>query len=144
VTETALLDMPLAALSLARLRALGVQLALDDFGTGYSALSYLAELPFDIVKIDRSFIAGMSDPARGGPLLEAVLVLCQALKLITVAEGIEEPAQLSRLRALGCAFGQGYLLSRPVPAADIAALLAEKATARPRRRRARALTASVT
>jgi diguanylate cyclase (GGDEF)-like protein len=123
VTESALVDVRMAREALLRLRTLGVQLALDDFGTGYSALSYLAELPFDIIKIDQSFIAAIGQGRRVDALLEGILGLCDALELMTVAEGIEQDVQLDRLVALDCRFGQGYLFARPVPAAEFDRLL---------------------
>ncbi len=123
VTESALVDLDTARLALVRLRELGVQLALDDFGTGYSSLSYLAELPFDIVKIDRSFTASIGHGRRVDALLHGVVSLCEALDLVPVAEGIETEAQRAHLLALGCRIGQGYLFSRPVPAAAFLALL---------------------
>ena len=113
VTESALVDLDLAREALLRLRGLGVLLALDDFGTGYSSLSYLAELPFDIVKIDQSFIAGIGQGRRVDALLVGILGLCDALQLVTVAEGIERKAQLDRVVELGCRIGQGYLLRSP-------------------------------
>jgi diguanylate cyclase (GGDEF)-like protein len=124
VTESALADLDMARAALLRLRALGVRLALDDFGTGYSALSYLAELPFDIVKIDQSFIAAIGQGKRVDALLAGILRLCDALDLLTVAEGIERKSQLDRLVALGCKFGQGYYLGRPIPAREFEAFLA--------------------
>jgi diguanylate cyclase len=125
VTESALVDLEPARDALRRLRDLGVQLALDDFGTGYSALSYLAELPFDLVKIDQSFVANIGNGERVDSLLAGIIGLCDALELTTVAEGIEESAQLRRLTAMGCRIGQGYLFARPVPSAELDALLAE-------------------
>ncbi len=122
VTESALVDLESARDALLRLRGLGIRLALDDFGTGYSALNYLAKLPFDIVKIDKSFIAGTKE-GHGDALLQGILALCDGLELLTVAEGIEEPSQLARVRALGCRFGQGYHFARPLPDAEFGALL---------------------
>jgi EAL domain-containing protein (putative c-di-GMP-specific phosphodiesterase class I) len=98
-------------------------LALDDFGTGYSALSYLAELPFNVIKIDQSFVASIGNGRRVDALLEGILGLCDALELVTVAEGIETRTQLDRLIGLGCRVGQGYLFARPVPEAEFVALL---------------------
>src|SRR5207247_9016775 len=98
----ALVELDTAREALPRLKALGVLLALDDFGTGYSALSYLAALPFDIIKIDKSFVATIGQGRRVDALLEGILGLCDALELTTVAEGIEEKPQLDRLVALGC------------------------------------------
>ena len=123
VTESALVDLGLAREALGRLRELGVHLALDDFGTGYSALNYLAELPFDIVKIDQSFVAAIGQGRRVDALLEGILGLCDGLELTTVAEGIEHVEQLGRLTELGCQVGQGYLFARPMPSADFAIAL---------------------
>lgn len=123
VTESALTDLDVARTALLGLRELGVLLALDDFGTGYSALSYLAELPFDIVKIDRSFVVAMADDVRVEALLDGILGLCRSLGLWTIAEGIETAPQLERLRRLGCMYGQGYLFARPMPAAAFQATL---------------------
>jgi diguanylate cyclase (GGDEF)-like protein len=123
VTESALVDIEMARAALLRLRGLGVGLALDDFGTGYSALSYIAELPFDIIKIDQSFIATIGQGKRVDALLDGIIGMCDALELVTVAEGIEEERQLDRLAGLGCRVGQGYLFARPVPSAEFAAML---------------------
>jgi diguanylate cyclase (GGDEF)-like protein/PAS domain S-box-containing protein len=103
------------------LHGLGVALALDDFGTGHSSLSRLALLPFDYVKIDRSFIARSRDEARASILVEAIASLCQTLGLTAVAEGVETGEQLEAVRRLGIPFAQGYLLGRPVPAGDLPA-----------------------
>ena len=123
VTESALTDVDAARLALLGLRELGVLLALDDFGTGYSALSHLAELPFDIIKIDRSFVVAMEDDARVEALLEGILGLCRSLGMWSIAEGIETASQLERLRRLGCLYGQGYLFARPMAAAAFEAML---------------------
>jgi predicted signal transduction protein with EAL and GGDEF domain len=116
VTETALANLAPAREALLGLRALGVLIALDDFGTGYSSLSYLADLAFDIVKIDRSFVAAIGKGSHVDALLDGIVGLCNALDLVIVAEGIETVAQLERLIVLGCPVGQGYLLARPLPA----------------------------
>jgi diguanylate cyclase (GGDEF)-like protein len=116
VTESALVHLAPAREALLGLRALGVLTALDDFGTGYSSLSYLADLPFDIVKIDRSFIAAIGKGSHVDALLDGIVGLCNALDLVIVAEGIETAAQLGRLIGLGCPVGQGYLFARPLPA----------------------------
>ncbi len=123
VTESALVDVSTARAALLGLRGLGVLLALDDFGTGYSALSYLAELPFDIVKIDRSFVASIGQGRRFDAMIEHIIGLCDALELVTVAEGIEEGPQLARLLELGCRIGQGFLFARPIRGIEFAALL---------------------
>jgi diguanylate cyclase len=130
VTESALVDLATARAALLRLRALGVLLALDDFGTGYSALSYLAELPFDIVKIDQSFVAAIGQGHRFDAMIESVIGLCDALELVTVAEGIEEKAQLDRLLELGCRVGQGFYFARPIRGVEFAALLTAAQEAR--------------
>ncbi len=99
---------------LADLRAIGVRVAIDDFGTGYSSLSYLHRFAVDILKIDRSFVAGLERDDGRSVLASAIISLAGALGLEVIAEGIEEPAQADVLRALGCGYGQGYLYSRPV------------------------------
>ena len=128
VTESVLADPAGgAARSLETLRELGTQVALDDFGTGYSSIGYLRQLPVDILKIDRSFISGERASQPGDVLLEAIVGLARHLGLDVIPEGIEEPEQLARLRALGCKAGQGFLLGRPMPAAAIDQLLAAPA-----------------
>jgi EAL domain-containing protein (putative c-di-GMP-specific phosphodiesterase class I) len=125
VTETILADPKGgAAAALAALRLTGVRVALDDFGTGYSSISYLRELPVDVLKIDRSFVAGTYAGGPGNALLEAIVAMAKSLGLDVIPEGIEELDQLARLRAMGCHMGQGFLLSRPVSADAIDALLA--------------------
>ena len=131
VTESALVgDLDLARGSLAQLKALGVRLALDDFGTGYSSLRHLQTLPFDKIKIDRSFVAAMADDPESGKIVSAVVGLGHSLGLVTIAEGIETEEIAGLLRTLGCDIGQGWLFGRPAPADRIAAVLGE---ARPRR-----------
>jgi EAL domain-containing protein (putative c-di-GMP-specific phosphodiesterase class I) len=124
ITESALIDLEAASAVLTAISKLGVRLALDDFGTGYSALSYLAELPFDIVKVDQSFVSGMGESERVESLLSGILGLCRSLGLLAVAEGVETEAQLERLRRLGCPEGQGYLFARPMILAEFEGLLA--------------------
>ena len=120
ITETALLaDVKAATVALRDLRSLGLHLSVDDFGTGYSSLTYLKRFPVEAIKIDRSFVAGLGLEAEDTTIVEAVVRLGQALGLHVVAEGIESPLQLSRLRDLGCDRGQGYLFGRPRPAALI-------------------------
>jgi diguanylate cyclase (GGDEF)-like protein/PAS domain S-box-containing protein len=102
--------------SLLAIRAMGLRIAIDDFGTGFSSLSYLAKLPVDTLKIDRSFIVNM-DPGREGTALVATIIsLAHALKLKVVAEGVETPEQLRILRVLRCDEYQGFLFGKPVPA----------------------------
>mgnify|MGYP004521230883 CR=1 FL=1 len=116
LTETAMmLDLDGAARRLQALRDLGVGIAIDDFGTGSSSLSYLHQLPVDVVKLDRAFISRLEDDATSLAMVRAVLDIASALGLTTIAEGIETPGQLRILGELGCDKAQGFLLSRPVP-----------------------------
>ncbi|HYM55468.1 MAG TPA: EAL domain-containing protein [Solirubrobacteraceae bacterium] len=129
LTETTLMrDVPAACERLQEIKLLGVRVAIDDFGTGYASLSYLQRMPVDVLKIDRSFIAALGDGHQGRELLEAILAVAQSLSLAVIAEGIEEHGQLSALEELGCQMAQGFLLGHPVPADDIAALLARPRT----------------
>src|SRR6185503_3047264 len=124
MTESLLVDDSAAMLArLGALKALGVRLAIDDFGAGYSSLRYLDRFPVDLLKIDKSFIDHLGGPKRESPLARAILGLGRELGVQVVAEGIETAGQWSRLRALGCELGQGYYLSRPVPAHAVPALL---------------------
>jgi diguanylate cyclase (GGDEF)-like protein len=128
ITESVLADPAGgAAAALETLRGLNVRVALDDFGSGFSSIGYLRQLPVDILKIDRSFVSGEHANRPGDLLLEAIVGLAQRLGLDVIPEGIEEPDQLARLQALGCRIGQGFLLSRPMPAAAIDQLLATPA-----------------
>ena len=110
---------------LASLRLLGVRVALDDFGTGFSSFSALCRLPVDILKIDRSFVSG-PDAGPGEALLATVVAMARRLGLVVIPEGIEEPDQLARLREMGCRFGQGFLLARPVSGGAIETVLAAR------------------
>jgi EAL domain-containing protein (putative c-di-GMP-specific phosphodiesterase class I) len=124
ITETAIMERLDAAITiLTELRRLGARLALDDFGTGYSSLSYLQRLPVDILKIDRSFVAGVAKSTEDSALARGILTLGQTLGLETVAEGIETAEQLAVLRELGCRLGQGYYFARPLGPAAVDALL---------------------
>ena len=117
VTETALIEDPDAvAERLRRLRDGGIRLAIDDFGTGYSSLSYLRQFPFDILKIDRSFVETITETHRHPTILLGLLEFGRRLGMQVVAEGIETETQLATLRDHGCEYGQGYLFSRPEPA----------------------------
>jgi predicted signal transduction protein with EAL and GGDEF domain len=120
VTESALLaDEERTRLLLSRLRDLGVGLALDDFGTGFSSLSALHRYPFTRLKIDRSFITGCTDDAGRGSVVRTIAVLAHTLGMAVTAEGVETGAQRQFVTDLGCDTLQGYLLGRPMPAADI-------------------------
>jgi diguanylate cyclase (GGDEF)-like protein len=115
ITESVIMqDVNHSIGSLLAIRSLGVTIAIDDFGTGFSSLSYLAKLPVDTLKIDRSFVEMVSAPG-GLTLVSVIINLAHALKLNTVAEGVETEEQLTQLRSLGCDEMQGYLFGRPVP-----------------------------
>lgn len=125
MTESVLLtDTDENLTQLQRLKALGVTLAMDDFGTGYSSLGYLRRYPMDILKIDRSFVGRLGGDREDEALVRTIVRLGKSLGMITVAEGIEETAQLVTLRDLECDLAQGYLLSRPLPAEEAGQVLA--------------------
>ncbi|MGR6967769.1 putative bifunctional diguanylate cyclase/phosphodiesterase [Geodermatophilus sp. URMC 61] len=124
VTETALVgDAERAAESLSALRALGVRLALDDFGTGYSSFSYLQQFTFDVLKIDRSFVATITRDGEMPPIVRGLVDLGRALDLEVVAEGVESEAQRARLLDGRCVSGQGFLFAAPLEATDAELLL---------------------
>ncbi|WP_342110444.1 putative bifunctional diguanylate cyclase/phosphodiesterase [Methylobacterium sp. SI9] len=105
--------------TLHRLRELGVRVSMDDFGTGYSSLSYLRSFPFDKIKIDRSFVKDLATKPDGEAIIRAIAGLGKSLGMTTVAEGVETPEQMQRIRLEGCTDVQGYLISRPVPTEDL-------------------------
>ena len=109
---------------LRELKQLGVRLAVDDFGTGYSSLSYLQRFPIDVLKIDKSFVDGVGSEEQEAELAQAIVDVARALHMDIVAEGIERPEQLQRLRQLRCDLGQGYYFAHPLDAAAIEELLA--------------------
>ncbi|MDQ4097842.1 MAG: EAL domain-containing protein, partial [Actinomycetota bacterium] len=126
VTESATMADPAASLPLLEeLRSHGVRIALDDFGTGHSSLALLTQIQFDQLKLDRSFVAGIQDGGREALVAQSVITLGHSLGVPVLAEGIETPLQLDLLRDLGCTQGQGYLLSRPMDAASVPAVLEE-------------------
>jgi diguanylate cyclase (GGDEF)-like protein len=117
ITETSLLaDVKAATVTLRELRSLGLHLLVDDFGTGYSSITYLKRFPVEAIKVDGAFVGGLGIDNEDTTIVEAVVKLGQALGLVVMAEGIETPLQLARLRELGCDKGQGYLFGRPRPA----------------------------
>ena len=125
ITEGLLLQENEANLAtLHALRDLGLRISMDDFGTGYSSLSYLRSFPFDKIKIDRSFISGETSGADSMAIIGAIASLGASFGMTTVAEGVETPEQMQRIRTEGCTDVQGYLISRPVSATDIATLFA--------------------
>jgi diguanylate cyclase (GGDEF)-like protein len=109
---------------LAELKALGVRIALDDFGTGYSSLGYLTRFPIDTLKIDRSFVTGLGNDESSGAVAMAIIALGKSLGMEIVAEGVETPVQQAFLTEHGCHELQGFLFSRPRPAADLEPVLA--------------------
>jgi diguanylate cyclase (GGDEF)-like protein len=115
--------------TLAALKKIGVKLAIDDFGTGYSSLAYLKRFPVDKLKVDQSFVRDIPNDAKGMQICEVVVNLGKILGLEVLAEGVETEAQLAYLRGLGCDYMQGYLLGRPMPAAEIEAQLRGNAAA---------------
>jgi diguanylate cyclase len=126
ITENTLMEQDGAGhTALKRLRAMGVRISMDNFGSGYASLSHLRGFPFDRIKVDRSFIASMTDSAQAGAIVRAVLELAATLNITSIAEGVEAPAQLAELAAFGCKEVQGILLSPPQPADAIPGLLAD-------------------
>lgn len=129
ITESMLIeDIETAIERLLQLQKLGVRISIDDFGTGYSSLSYLYNLPANYLKVDKSFVSHMQLGNTNYKIVEAVVTLSDQLGLSAIAEGIETPQQLNWLEALGCEFGQGYLLSRPLSTEAATALLLEQPT----------------
>jgi diguanylate cyclase (GGDEF)-like protein/PAS domain S-box-containing protein len=124
ITESVLMaDIDVAVATLRRLKALGVHLAIDDFGTGYSSLSYLRAFPIDIIKVDQSFVSGLGKDPEDSAIVEAVVRMGQALRLTTVAEGVETAHHLIELRELQCDIAQGYHFARPADAEAVTQML---------------------
>jgi diguanylate cyclase (GGDEF)-like protein/PAS domain S-box-containing protein len=129
LTESVMMqDMELTLLRLEALRGLGVKLAIDDFGTGYSSLNYVRELPVDILKIDRSFLADTNPQVE--QMTASIVELARIFDLKAVAEGVENPEQLSRLQGMHCDFGQGFHFARPLAAQEILELATQDRVAR--------------
>jgi diguanylate cyclase (GGDEF)-like protein len=125
ITETVMIqDVETTLATLNRLRAIGVRISMDDFGTGFSSLSHLRKFPFDTIKIDRSFVHDMGAEEDTVAIVRAVSALGKSLGMTTTAEGVETAEQLERVESEGYTEVQGFLLSRPVPASEIADLLA--------------------
>jgi predicted signal transduction protein with EAL and GGDEF domain len=130
ITESALIeDHDGAQATLVALRGRGVRVALDDFGTGYSSLAYLKRFPMDKLKIDGMFVRSLGTDEDAQAVVTAIISLARALRLDTTAEGIETREQFVMLKALGCDDVQGYLIARPMPAADIPAYLEKTSVA---------------
>lgn len=111
-----------------KLKHIGVQLSIDDFGTGYSSLSYLHRLPFDTLKIDRSFVYLVGENGENSQILQTIISLAKNLKMRVIAEGVETPSQLAVLRNLGCDYAQGFLLAKPKPREETENLLYKRQT----------------
>lgn len=125
ITEGVLMQNVDATMSaLNRLKALGVRLAIDDFGTGYSSLSYLRRFPIDVLKIDQSFIRGLSHDSSDAALVGAIISLGKSLNLNVIAEGVETAQELAFLKDHHCEEGQGYYFSKALPVDAFARLLA--------------------
>jgi len=130
VTESVLIgEINAAADILHRLHDAGVGLMIDDFGTGYSSLNYLGNLPFDALKIDRSFVSRLTKDDNSGEIVKTVINLAKTLKMATIAEGIETTDQAEYLQRIGCEAAQGYLFAKPVPAAEAARMVAARRVA---------------
>jgi len=127
ITETALLRAtPATIRTLESLRELGVRIVIDDFGTGYFSLSHLRQFPVDVLKIASEFVQVGSEDEKSVAVTSAIVALSESLRIVTVAEGIENAEQAEKMRALGCTYGQGYFYSRPLPSDDV-----QTATTRP-------------
>jgi diguanylate cyclase (GGDEF)-like protein len=132
ITESVLLQDSAANMTMLHdLKALGVRISMDDFGTGYSSLSYLRSFPFDKIKIDQTFVRDILDDSDAMAIIKAVLDLGSSMGIVTTAEGVETLEQLNALRGQGCAEIQGYFISRPAPAAEIAKMLGVERMATP-------------
>lgn len=122
VTESATMRDPAKAIRvLEALRETGAAISIDDFGTGNASIDYLARLPADEIKIDRTFVTNICDDARADAIVRSTIDLARHLGLKIVAEGIETAAALEHLTMLGCNVGQGYLISKPLPGPELAA-----------------------
>lgn len=127
ITESIIMERPdVAALMLKRLRESGIQISIDDFGTGYSSLSYLYRFPIDTLKLDRSFIEGITVDGEKLALVRGIIQLARNMGMDVVAEGIETAEQLAQLKTLRCEYGQGYYFSKPLNSETATALLAEE------------------
>jgi EAL domain-containing protein (putative c-di-GMP-specific phosphodiesterase class I) len=126
ITERLVMKDPAAARELMLgMNAMGVRLAMDDFGTGSSSLGCLRDYPFDTIKIDKSFVTDLSRDPHVLAVAHATVNVIENLRMTSVAEGIEDPAEVAMLQAMGCRYGQGYLFARPLAADQLLAVMAE-------------------
>lgn len=127
ITESAAMENAELSIKILKgLKNIGVQLSIDDFGTGYSSLSYLHRLPFDTLKIDRSFVVEVGEQGENSQVLQTIVSLAKNLQMRTFAEGIETTSQLAVLQNLGCDYGQGFLMSKPLPKNEMEQALYQK------------------
>ena len=130
VTERLLLDRSPKTLELLeKFRAAGLRFSIDDFGTGFSSMSYLTSFPFDVLKIDRSFVSKVTERSQDAALTQAIIAMAKSIQLEIVAEGVETEEQLDFLRKSGCTFAQGYLFAKPMAAAEFAGMMNSRRTA---------------
>jgi EAL domain-containing protein (putative c-di-GMP-specific phosphodiesterase class I) len=126
ITESAIMTDPEAALNfMKRLKAIDIRFSIDDFGVGYTSLSYLKKLPVDTLKIDKSFVINMTKNENDSIIVRSTIDLAKNLGLKVVAEGVENQDALEQLLNLGCHEAQGYFISRPLPADDLALWIKE-------------------
>ena len=129
ITESVVMDDVESAIAvLKQMKALNVKLGIDDFGTGYSSLSYLSRFPTDTLKVDKSFVGRMETESDGEnvAIVRTIVALAHALGMDVIAEGVETAAQLAKLRAIGCEYGQGYFFAKPLPSDEATALMASE------------------
>ncbi|MNG10331.1 Phytochrome-like protein cph2 [compost metagenome] len=124
--ETAVSHLDDAAWLIAELQLNGIMVTMDDFGTGYSSPGAVKRLPFDRMKIDRSFVSGLPNDRVDRAIIKSMLIVAESVGMKVVAEGIETAEQLAFLQECGCAYGQGYWYSRPIPLVSLKQLLSEK------------------
>jgi diguanylate cyclase (GGDEF)-like protein len=124
--RTVVLDIDQTLETMRQLKQMGFIFSIDDFGTGYSSLAYLKQMPVDIIKIDRSFVSGMSDNSADMQIVSSTIAMVQKLGMQVVAEGVETLAQMKLLQGLQCEIGQGYFISRPIPESDLHRILPKK------------------
>ena len=129
ITESVLADSTNVVTSLHALREMGVRIAMDDFGTGNSSLAYLRSHPFDIVKVDQSFVRGAGDDERKSAIIRSVTQLAETIGMTVTAEGVETVGQLENVRADGCGSVQGFLVGRPIPSTDLSGFFEHAAEA---------------
>jgi diguanylate cyclase (GGDEF)-like protein/PAS domain S-box-containing protein len=127
ITESVLMENSEPAIAtLLALKAMNIQLYMDDFGTGYSSLSYLHRFPIDVLKIDRSFVTTMDINSKNSEIIQTIITMAHNLGMQVIAEGVEAAVQQAQLSQMGCEYGQGYLFSKPVPAATVTGLLVQQ------------------